>query len=110
MEANRATDITALNKFPDWFKATVYKRTFYHKEISLQFNLVKDPYRFADGAAFFCKVCGKPAYCRCDYSDEQKVFIVTKIFCHLGCHNFWSLPVEPLWVRMMEDWDVSTYH
>jgi hypothetical protein len=45
-----------------------------------------------------------PCFCRADWSDKHKVFVITKVFCHLGCWNYWTLKVEPFWLRLLEDW------
>lgn len=90
--------------YPGWFVDTVHKKTFYHKEMLLYFDFVLDEKRFADGCGIFCKKCGKPVASRADYADELSLWIVTKAFCVLGCWSYWSLPVEPFWVRVLEDW------
>lgn len=91
--------------YPEWFQGSAHARTYYNKEINLYFRVERDKHRFADGAQFFCRRCGRPCASRADYAEDHKAFIVTKVYCHLGCGQSWRLGVEPIWLRVLEDWE-----
>lgn len=96
--------------YPDWFVKLIptFGAVVYHEDVAKDFEIQEDPKRFAEGWSFVCKHCGCVAQQRYDYAEESHTWLLVKIRCRVGCGRSWrSDEVEPIWVRVLEDWSVS---
>jgi len=91
----------------DWFRKSLEKKLYYYKELLELFDFVERP-SFAMKCSFVCKRCGHTAgYIREDEAEYHNAFIIVLVHCN-NCQSHWKKQgLEPFYVRMFEDWDLS---
>ena len=94
-----------LSGLPRWFRTTFPNPTFVHIDCYDKFEAIEDPKRFAGGWAWKCRRCGSIACSREEFASKHGAWVVASIFCRECWQRFRVENLEPMWERILEDWD-----
>ena len=97
-----------LSRLPRWFLKGYSLPLVAHEKALEHFTLAEDINRFACGWAWTCKRCGSVCCAREELADEYGAWIVTSIFCRECWASFRVDNLEPMWVRVLEDWESAS--